>query len=118
MNLTQENLPPSSISVFLTCFAAEKVQNDNNLFKFIKLAVTEFVGGVNTGKKFLIFRNDSCELSGLLGSERVVYLIFIFMKRLINDTNIVSFFFFFRNGSCGLFRLSGKWRRDFFDIYF
>ena len=78
MNLTQENLPPSSISVFLTCFAAEKVQNDNNLFKFIKLAVTEFVGGVNTGKKFLIFRNDSCELSGLLG----------------------------------------KWRRDFFDIYF
>src|SRR6266536_3233457 len=54
MNLTQENLPPSSISVFLTGFVAEQVQNENNLFKFIKLAVTEFVGGVNTGKKFLI----------------------------------------------------------------
>jgi len=54
MNLTQENLPPSSISVFLTGFVAEQVQNENNLFKFIKLAVTEFVGSVNTGKKFLI----------------------------------------------------------------
>ncbi len=54
MHLTQENLPPSSISVFLTGFVAEQVQNENNLFKFIKLAVTEFVGGVNTGKKFLI----------------------------------------------------------------
>ena len=79
MNLTQENLPPSSISVFLTCFAAEKVQNENNLFKFIKLAVTEFVGGVNTGKKFLIkcryLKSDERINKKIMKTRRLIYKI-------------------------------------------
>ena len=88
MNLTQENLPPSSISVFLTGFVAEKVQNENNLFKFIKLAVTEFVGGVNTGKKFLgtILAN----FLDFLVSGGGISLTFT----LRININFVSFFFF------------------------
>ena len=53
MELTKENLPTSSISVFITGFFIEHVQSDN-MFKGIKIAVSEFTGGGNTGKKFYI----------------------------------------------------------------
>ena len=58
IDISKDNLPVSSISVFLTGFVAEiePVQNDN-LFKIIKLNVTEFAGssqGGPTGKTFYI----------------------------------------------------------------
>jgi hypothetical protein len=53
MELTKDNLPISSISVFITGFFIEHIQNDN-VFKGIKIAVNEFTGGGNTGKKFYI----------------------------------------------------------------
>ena len=43
----------SSISVFITGFVVEHIQNDN-IFKGIKTITTEFTGGGNTGKKFYI----------------------------------------------------------------
>ena len=42
--LTKDNLPVSSISVFLIGYVTEQVQDDDNLFKSIKLTVSEFVG--------------------------------------------------------------------------
>lgn len=53
IEIAKENLPISSISVFITGFIAEQVQSDN-MFKSIKIAVTEFIGGSNAGRKFYI----------------------------------------------------------------
>ena len=54
IEINQENLPISSISVFVTGFAAEPVQSDDNLFKSIKIVVSEYTRGGNSGKKFHI----------------------------------------------------------------
>ena len=55
LNLTKDKLPISSISVFITGFVKEQVKVENNLFKYIKITVSEFVGGgSNLGKKFVI----------------------------------------------------------------
>ena len=52
--ITKDNLPASSISVFITGFVVDQAQNDDNIFKSIKIVTTEFVGGSNLGKKFYI----------------------------------------------------------------
>jgi hypothetical protein len=55
LNLTKDTLPISSISVFITGFVKEQVKVENNLFKYIKITASEFVGGgSNLGKKFII----------------------------------------------------------------
>ena len=43
MELNQDNLPASSITVFITGFIVEEIQNDNK-FKSIKIVTNEFVG--------------------------------------------------------------------------
>ena len=53
MDLTQENLSPSSISVFVTGFVTEEVQSVN-MFKSFKIIVTEFTGKGPAGNKFPI----------------------------------------------------------------
>lgn len=53
MEITKEHLPVSSISVFIVGFVVEQVKSDN-IFKSIRVAVTEFIGGGNAGKKFYI----------------------------------------------------------------
>jgi hypothetical protein len=42
MELTQDNLPASSILVFIVGFVSEEVQDDNT-FKNIKIITTEFI---------------------------------------------------------------------------
>jgi hypothetical protein len=55
LNLPKDNLPVSSISVFVTGFVKEQVKIENDLFKYIKITVNEFVGGGNNlGKKFVV----------------------------------------------------------------
>ena len=55
MKLNWDNLPISSISVFLTGFVTEQVQNDHNvLFKSIKITVTEFTRSGSAREKFLV----------------------------------------------------------------
>jgi hypothetical protein len=54
IDVTKDDLPVSSISVFVTGFVVDPVQNEEENFRSIKIVVTEFVGGVNTGKKFYI----------------------------------------------------------------
>ena len=55
LNLTKDTLPISSTSVFITGFVKEQVKVENNLFKYIKITASEFVGGgSNLGKKFII----------------------------------------------------------------
>jgi len=39
LDLMKDNLPVSSISVFLIGYVTEQVQDDDNLFKSIKLTV-------------------------------------------------------------------------------
>src|SRR6266496_2113284 len=51
--LTKDNLPASSISVFIIGFVLEEVQ-DNNTFKSIKVVATEFIGKNRAGKKFTV----------------------------------------------------------------
>lgn len=52
--ITKDDLPASSISVFIIGFVAEQVQNDDDIFKSMKVVTSEFVGGNNAGKKFYI----------------------------------------------------------------
>jgi len=53
IDIIPEKLPISSISVFVTGFAAESVQDDNDeLFKSIRIIVTEFIRNGGSGKKF------------------------------------------------------------------
>src|SRR6266542_841410 len=54
LDLTKDNLPVSLISVFLIGYVTEQVQDDDNLFKSIKLTVSEFVGGGSMANKFFI----------------------------------------------------------------
>ncbi|CAG8708418.1 1403_t:CDS:2, partial [Funneliformis caledonium] len=54
IDMNQENLPISSISTFVMGFATEPVQSDDELFKSIKILVTEFIKDKSSGKKFLI----------------------------------------------------------------
>lgn len=55
INLAKEKLPVSSISVFVTGFIKEQVKIENNLFKYFKITVSEFIGGNNNlGKNFVI----------------------------------------------------------------
>src|SRR3954447_5240944 len=55
LNLPKDNLPVSSISGFITGFVKEQVKIENDLFKYIKITVNEFVrGGNNLGKKFVV----------------------------------------------------------------
>ncbi|CAG8769672.1 12969_t:CDS:1, partial [Funneliformis caledonium] len=54
IDMNQENLPISSISTFVTGFATEPVQSDDELFKSIKILVTKFIKGGSSGKKLLI----------------------------------------------------------------
>ena len=55
INLAKEKLPISSISVFVTGFIKEQVKIENNLFKYFKITVSEFIGGNNNlGKNFVI----------------------------------------------------------------
>ncbi|CAG8624902.1 12289_t:CDS:1, partial [Funneliformis caledonium] len=54
IDMNQKNLPISSISTFVTGFATEPVQSDDELFKSIKIFITEFIKGESSGKKFLI----------------------------------------------------------------
>ncbi|CAI2197805.1 17174_t:CDS:1, partial [Funneliformis geosporum] len=50
IDIAQDNLPISSIFVFLTGFIVEiKLTQSNNLFKIIKLNVTEFAGNPQSG---------------------------------------------------------------------
>ena len=53
INDKKENLPPRSISVFVTGFVAEQIKIENN-FKYIKISVIEYVGSGGSGKKFFI----------------------------------------------------------------
>ena len=52
-DLTQTNLPSSSISAFVTGFLVEHIQIDN-IFKAIKINVTEFIRSGTTGNKFYL----------------------------------------------------------------
>lgn len=54
MNLTKDDLPISSISVFLIGYVSAQVQSDDDLFKSIKLTITEFIGRGSNGEKFNI----------------------------------------------------------------
>lgn len=54
LDLTKDNLPVSSISVFLIGYVTEQVQDDDNLFKSIKLTVSEFVGDWSMVNKFFV----------------------------------------------------------------
>ena len=49
-----DHLTISSISVFLIGYVIRQVQDDDNLFKSIKLNVNEFVGKGNVADKFNI----------------------------------------------------------------
>ena len=53
LDLMKDNLPVSSISVFLG-YVTEQVQDDDNLFKSIKLTISEFVGDGSMADKFLL----------------------------------------------------------------
>ncbi len=53
MKLNQNNLPASSITVFITGFIIEEIQNDNK-FKIIKIITNEFIEKNGTAKKFPI----------------------------------------------------------------
>ena len=53
MKFNQDNLPASSITVFIMGFIIEKTQN-NNKFKRIKIITNEFIGKGDTGRKFFI----------------------------------------------------------------
>jgi hypothetical protein len=53
MELNQDNVLASSITVFITGFIAEEIQNDNK-FKSIKIITNEFIGRGGTAKKFSI----------------------------------------------------------------
>ena len=53
MELNQDNLPASSITVIIIGFITEDTQNDNT-FKSIKVITNEFIGGGSAGKKFSI----------------------------------------------------------------
>ncbi|PKK62649.1 hypothetical protein RhiirC2_855528 [Rhizophagus irregularis] len=54
LNLTKDNLPISSISVFLIGYVIRQVQDNDDLFKSIKLNVNEIVGKGNVADKFNI----------------------------------------------------------------
>ncbi|PKK57990.1 hypothetical protein RhiirC2_797036 [Rhizophagus irregularis] len=54
LNLTKDNLPISSISVFFIGYVIRQVQDDDDLFKSIKLNVNEFVGKGNVADKINI----------------------------------------------------------------
>ncbi|CAI2175025.1 4303_t:CDS:1, partial [Funneliformis geosporum] len=54
IELDQNHLPVSSISVFITSFAIESVQNEDTIFKSIKILVNEFTKDTSSGKKFQI----------------------------------------------------------------
>ncbi|CAI2166009.1 11712_t:CDS:2 [Funneliformis geosporum] len=54
LELDQNHLPISSISVFITGFAIESVQNEDIMFKSIKILVNEFTKGTSSRKKFQI----------------------------------------------------------------
>ncbi|GET66610.1 hypothetical protein GLOIN_2v1783582 [Rhizophagus irregularis DAOM 181602=DAOM 197198] len=49
-----DNLPIGSFSVFLIGYVIRQVQDDDELFKSIKLNVNEFVGKGNVADKFNI----------------------------------------------------------------
>src|SRR6266542_3274377 len=51
--LDHNNLPASSISVFISGIVAEEIQSDN-MFKYIKIVTTEFTGKGSPGIKFNI----------------------------------------------------------------
>ena len=50
--MNQENLSISSILTFVMGFATEPVQCNDNLFKSIKIVITEFIESESLGKKF------------------------------------------------------------------
>ena len=54
LDLMKDNLPVSSISVFLIGYVTEQVQDNDNLFKSIKLTVSEFVGEQSMVNKFFV----------------------------------------------------------------
>ena len=56
ITLNKETLPVSSISVFVTGFVKEQVKIENELFKYFKITVSEFIGGSgsNLGKSFIV----------------------------------------------------------------
>jgi hypothetical protein len=54
IDLTKENLPVSSISVFVTGFIKEQVKHENEIFKTVKITVNEFVGGGTGGRNFVV----------------------------------------------------------------
>jgi|SRR6266542_3031841 len=53
MELNQNNLPASSITVFIMRFITEEIQNDNK-FKSIKIITNKFIKKGDTAKKFPI----------------------------------------------------------------
>jgi len=53
MKFNQDNLPASSITVFITGFIIEEIQNDNK-FKSIKVITNEFIEKDDIAKKFPI----------------------------------------------------------------
>ncbi len=53
MKLNQDNLPTSSITVFIIEFVMKEIQN-NNKFKSIKIITNEFIGKGGIGRKFSI----------------------------------------------------------------
>ena len=53
IELNQDNLLASSITVFIIGFVIKEIQNDNK-FKSIKVIINEFIEKGNTGRKFSI----------------------------------------------------------------
>src|SRR6266540_4780120 len=53
MELNQDNLPASSITVFIIGFVIKEIQNDNKL-KSIKVITNKFIEKGSTGRKFSI----------------------------------------------------------------
>jgi len=54
IELTEKNLPVSSILTFVIGFVVKAVQADSDLFKNIRLVINEFVKDGSSGKKFHI----------------------------------------------------------------
>ncbi|CAB4414360.1 unnamed protein product [Rhizophagus irregularis] len=52
IEISKDNLPTSSVSVFITGFVVDQVQNDDNIFKSIKIITSEFAGN-NTNKFYI-----------------------------------------------------------------
>jgi len=53
IDINSEKLSINSISIFIISFATESVQDDDDeLFKSIKIVITEFIRNEGSGKKF------------------------------------------------------------------